>query len=155
MLQERIETLGSGILNFNSETVYILGFNNIKRLEDYYINKKLCFCSQGIYPNKELDWGKINDNALFILTKDNEEFKRYQFEVLLKDTIKYKDSDTKQKSRVYKIRKCKYNNLYNFIIRKIVIEDSKEVVLQESYLFESKKSLQNFFFERFSKMLII
>lgn len=154
MLQERIETLGSGILEFKSNGVYTLGFNNIERLNDYYLNKKQCHCSQGIYPERDLNFGRTQDNALFILIKDNKEFKKFHFEVLLKDTVKYKNTYTKKwTSKVYKIRKCKYNNIYNFIVREKEIVNGEEIVFIESHNFKSLELLEKFFFKQFSTKL--
>lgn len=154
MLQERIEELGSAILNFKENKVFLWGFNDPDRLNDYYLNKSYCHCSQGIYSARDLNFGRTKDNALFVLIKDNTEFNRYQFEVLLKDTIKYKNKITnKATSKVYKIRKCKYNNLYNLILREKKIIDDQEEVFIESYNFESIDLLKDFFFEKFKKDL--
>lgn len=154
MLQERIEALGSGILTFEKNSVFVLGFNNISRLNDYYLNKTYCHCSQGIYNNKDLNFGRTQDNSLFILIRDGVEFKRYHFEVIFKDTIKYKNNKTnKWTSKVYKIRKCKYNNIFNLILREKKIIDGAEETFIEAYDFKSLDLLKDFFFKRFSKEL--
>ncbi|MGL5068428.1 MAG: hypothetical protein ACRC6T_11530 [Sarcina sp.] len=152
MLQERIEELGSAILYFKEDKIFLWGFNDPDRLNAYYLNNSYCHCSQGIYSEQNLNFGRTRDNALFILIKDNNELNRYQFEVLLKDTIKYKNKITnKATTKVYKIRKCKYNELFNLILReKKIINDLEEVFI-ESYNFESMDLLKNFFFEKFKK----
>lgn len=155
MLQERIEELGSALLSFKENKVFLWGFNNPDRLNDY-LNNSYGHCSQGIYYKEDLNFGRIKDDALFILTKDNKEFKKYHFEVLLKDTVKYKSSITKKHiSKVYKIRKCKYNKFYNLILREKRIIDNQEEFFIEAYNFESLNLLKDFFFEKFKKDLPI
>lgn len=154
MLQKRIEELGSAILDFKTNKVFLFGFNNADRLNAYYSNNSYCHCSQGIYYEEDLNFGRIQDDALFILTKDTKEFKRYHFEVLLRDTVKYKSTiPNKYLSKVYKIRKCKYNKTYNIIMREKKIIDNVEETFIEAYDFESLDLLKNFFFERFQKDL--
>lgn len=150
MLQERIEELGSGILKYKEGKVYLTGFMSSKCL-DYYYNKKIdCRFSNGIYDKRELNWGKIRDGALFILLNyEDEVICKYQFEVLDKNTIKYKDSKNNNKHKTYSIRKCKYTGIYNFISRETVVVDEKNTRADENRLFNTIGELKVFFYELF------
>lgn len=155
MLQERIEELGSGILEYKDEKVYVTGFMNSERLEDFYVKNVDCFYSKGIYDNKKLHWGKIIDNALFILINNNKEIAKYQFEVIFKDRIQYKDESNKLRNKTYTIRKCKYSKLYNFIAREQIIDNEKKENILENEVFESRESLEIYFKKRFNKELML
>lgn len=141
LLQERIEELESGILTINSPEVELIGFTCPERLEDYYNDNIQCYFSKGIYGYEELDFLRIQDNALFLVNdKDKGVSYKYHFELILKDTIKYKDyvdGKKKQLSRVYLIRKCKYTNKYNY----------KD--MDKSLLFDTKEDLLKYYKDRF------
>ncbi|MGL4761850.1 MAG: hypothetical protein ACRCWG_10420 [Sarcina sp.] len=154
MLQECIERLNSGILTIKDENVFVLGFDSIERLEDYRNNSINCFSSQGIYNFQNLQWFKIKDNALFILIKDNKEITKYHFDILYKDTIKFKNENKKMSSRVLKIRKCRFNNIYNLIVREKKIIDLKEIFIQKSYQFETKEDVSSYIFNNFKVSII-
>lgn len=118
-LQERIEELESGILSINKTNVEVIGFLSPERLNDYYEKGIQCFFSQGKYNYEEIKFQFIKDNALFIMKKPNNEIIKYQFIVLKKDLVKYKTTNENNKkkilSKTYKIRKCKFTNLYNYV----------------------------------------
>lgn len=143
ILQERIEELNSGILKFIDNKINLIGFMSPERLEDYYIRNIQCFFSNGIYNVENLDFAYIKDNALFILIKDNMEFKKFQFELLKKDTVQFKNELNKPLSKVYYIRKCKYSKLYNY-------KDS-----DISLLFKTLDELNKFFEDKYKTQLIL
>lgn len=138
LLQERIEEIGSGILTITNSKVELVGFTCAERLNDYYYNKIKCHFSVGLYDLEPLDFSRIQDNALFIVNnKDTNTLYKYHFELLKKDTIKYKDNENKTLTKVYHIRKCKYTNKYNY----------KDMEI--SILFDTKEDLLNYFKDRF------
>lgn len=138
-LQERIEELGSGILTITNSKVDLIGFTCPERLNDYYYNNSKCYFSVGIYDLESLDFSRIQNNALFIIdNKDTNTLFKYQFKLLKKDTIKYKDNKNKALSKVYYIRKCKYTNKYNY----------KD--MDVSVLFDTKEDLSNYFKDKFN-----
>ncbi|QCH27956.1 hypothetical protein [Clostridium tyrobutyricum] len=141
ILQERIEELGSGILTIDNSKVTLIGFTCPERLNDYYIKNIQCFFSMGVYDLEPLDFSFINDDTLFIVNDKNanKTFK-YQFELLKKDTVKYKN-ENKFLSKVYKIRKCTYTHKYNYKDAEI------------SLLFDTKKDLIKYFKNRFNNDL--
>lgn len=145
LLQERIEELESGILNIKDNRVEVIGFLSPERLNDYYEKGIQCFYSKEFYKNEDLNFNKIKDNALFIIMKDNKEVSRYQFDVLVKDTVKFKaknkDGKIQQFSRVYTIRKSKFDDIYNY-------KDS-----ETSLLFNTIDELKIYFANRFNAKL--
>jgi hypothetical protein len=141
-LQERIEELGSGILKFQDSRVCLIGFTCSERLYDYYNNGVLCQFSTGLYDLEPLDFSRIQDNALFIVKNGNKEL-RYQFKLIKKDIVKYKDEANKQLSKVYSIRECIYTNKFNY-------KDA-----DVSILFDKKVDLQKYFQDRYSITLDI
>jgi len=142
-LQEYIEELESGILDIKNDKVYLTGFKSPERLYSYYIDNINCIFSSGIHDYEKLDFAYIKDNALFIIIKDNKEVSRFQFEILKKDTIKYKNEENKQLSKVYSIRKCIYTNAYNY-------KDG-----DESILLNTLEDIKNHFFNKFNIDLIL
>lgn len=143
LLQERIEELGSGLLTINNSKVELVGFTCPERLFDYYNNIQ-CFFSQGVYDLESLDFSYIKNNALFIVDdKDNNTLRKYHFELLKKDSVKYKDENKKQLTKVYYIRKCSYTGKYNY----------KD--LEVSITFDTKEDLLNYFKSRFGLEITI
>lgn len=142
LLQERITELGSGILTITNSKVELIGFTCPERLDDYYYKNIQCYFSVGIYDLESLNFSYIKDNALFIIIdKDNNKQYKYQFKLLKKDSIKYKDDNKKMFSKVYYIRKCIYTNKYNY----------KD--MDVSVLFDTKEDLMKYFENRFKKSL--
>jgi hypothetical protein len=128
-LQEYIEELASGILIITNSKVYLTGFTSPERLNDYYNNNIQCFFSKGLYDKEPLDFSRIKDNAIFIVDdKDNNIEYKYQYKLLKKDIIKYKDkAEDKDKAKVFYIRKCTYTNKYNYKdIDTSIVFDTKE-----------------------------
>lgn len=146
-LQERIEELESGILDISESKVEVIGFLSPERLEDYYKRNIQCAFSHGWYDYEDLKFQYIKDNALFIIKKFNIEIEKYQFLVLKKDLVKYKIKDktgkTKIVSKVYKIRKCNFTKLYNYI-------DS-----ETNLLFDNLKKLEIYFESKYKKNLYL
>lgn len=145
LLQEQIEEKGSGIIDINHNHIKLTGFMSPERLFEYYLSGKDCRLSVGIYPVDIFDIAYVQDNALFIVEEDGYEKIRYQFELLLSNTVKYKDKveDKNYKTKVYSIRKCKYTEKYNY----------KD--MDKSLLFDSKSSLEEYFFNQYRVNLII
>lgn len=150
MLQERIAELGSGILQFKDDKVYLTGFMSPERLDDYYNRDIDCHFSRGIYQNRKLNWGKIQDEALFVLLNYKEEIIcKYQFMVLNKNTIKYKDKENNNRSKTYNIRKCNYTGIYNFVARETIMVDGKKTSVEDNRLFDTLLELKDFFRDTF------
>lgn len=169
MLQERINDLDSGILEYIDDKVHVTGFLSEERLNDYYQNGKQCFFSKGIYRKMDLYWGGIKDNALFILIKDGNEVNRFQFEVLKKDTVqlrtkrelkpreasKYK-TDYKTKSKTYTIRKCKYSGVYNLISKESILDDdNNRSSVEDNKIFEKLEDLKVYLEQLFENKIQI
>lgn len=137
MLQERIEELGSGILDIKENKVHLLGFYSKDRLEDYLNNNMKCASSYGIYDYQLLDFNKIKDDTLFIVRKNNVILSKHYFQLIFKDTFKFKNSDKKITTRTYSIRYSKYTKNYNLVIEKqyLLFTDLNEIAnyLNEKY----------------------
>lgn len=144
LLQERIEELESGILNIKDNNVEVIGFLSPERLNDYYEKGIQCFYSKEFYPNENLNFNKIKDNALFILMDNGKEISRYCFKLLKKETVKFKARNDKnkivQKSKVYKIRKCTITGKYSY-------SDA-----DESLIFDSILDLRKYFYSKFNQL---
>jgi DNA polymerase III subunit epsilon len=152
LLQERIEELGSGILNVTNSKVELIGFMSPERLNDYYSHNRQCYLSIGIYKLEPLDFAYIQDDALFIINnKDENSLMKYQFELLKKDTVKYKNYEGKHASKVYYIRKCRYTGKYNYKDIEKDIEKGKDIV--NSILFDTREGLYNYFKNKFNEEL--
>lgn len=136
ILQERIEELGSGILNYKNNKIYLTGFLSKERLEDYYYNNLNCAFSNGIYDYEKLDFTKIKDNSLFLIQKDDELIEKHLYKPLFKDTFKYKE-DNKIISRTFQIRSSEVSKKINFQIEKqsLLFDDliSLETYLKNEY----------------------
>ena len=85
----------------------------------------------------------LKDNATVIVIDEYGKEKKTCFEVLKKDSIKYKTEDKKYLTKVYKIRKCKYTGKYNLKLT------------DESILFNTLEELQEEFMKRFNIILEI
>lgn len=150
MLQERISELGSGILQIKGTEVHLTGFMSPERLYEFYNNGIDCHFSKGIYPNRELNWGKIQDKALFVvLNENNNVVNKYQFLVVKKDTVKYKDKDNANRTKTYTIRKCQFTGTYNFIARETMMNDGKKNTVEDNKTFKSLDELNKFFLASF------
>ena len=143
ILQERIEELCSGILIMHGDKVELIGFLSPERLEDYYIKNKDCFHSHGFYKYEELDFGYIKDDSVFIVIGNNQEKCIYNFKLFKKDVVKYKDKNNKPLTKTYWIRKCSYNNIYNYRDMEI------------SKLFNTIEELNSYFEDKYNKELDI
>lgn len=154
MLQERIEELGSAILDYKSNNIVnVIGFMSADRLYDYIERGLDCHFSKGIYKLEPLNLGKIKNDALFIINENGNEINRYQFVVLKKDIIKFKDTNKKIRTKTYIIRKCKYTNIYNLIHRETITVDGKKEIEEENKLFSNINELKKYFFESFAHKL--
>lgn len=133
-LQERIEELNSAIVQIEKEKVHITGFLSKERLFDYYNDNIQCYFSKGIYDIEHLDFGKVKDNSIFLVIENGEEIQKYEFKIIKRGTVKYKDENNKsgQATRTYKIRYCKWSGLYSF-------NDTKY-----NETFNNKEKLENF-----------
>lgn len=115
LLQNRIEELGSAIIDFKENRVYVDGFYNSERLMDY-LNGSQCRMSQGLYDFEELDYSRLQDNSLMIVKRNGTEIKRFQYKPFFKGIMKYKNSEKKNISRIFSLRKCLYSQQFNVII---------------------------------------
>lgn len=138
MINERLSELGGAILKIQGDKYHVTGFMYPERLDDY-LNKNInCFYSQGMYPLAEIDYSVLQDNATVIVIDENGNEKKTCFEVLKKDSVKYKAEDKRQLTKVYWIRKCKYSGVYNLKFT------------DESLLFNTLEELQEEFMRRFN-----
>lgn len=143
ILQERIEELGSGILIKHKDNIELIGFMSPERLQDYYYKNIQCFCSHGFYSHEELNFGRSQDNSLFVIIEDGNEVDRYNFQLLKKGEVKFKTIDKKYSKRVFRVRKCKYTNVYNY------------VDTDENLTFNTLSELANHFNNKYKKELNI
>lgn len=88
-------------------------------------------------------------NIAIILNDKDEVICKHQFEVLEKNTIKYKDATNNNRSKTYYIRKCKYTDVYNFITRETMVIDGKKTSIEDNRLFGTFEELKGFFNESF------
>ncbi len=114
LLQERIEELNSGILNYTGNNIKLTGFLSGERLLDYLRDGLDCRFAVGVYPEEELNFAYIKDNGLFIIQQDGLDISKYEFSIIHSDTLRYRDEENKPKTKVYKIRYCPHSNKYNF-----------------------------------------
>jgi len=116
LLQKRIEELGSAILNFTGNKVYIIGFYNSARLIDY-LHGTNCWQSKGFYDAEEIDCSRAQDDSLIIIMRDNKEIERYQYQPFLRGVVKYRNRDNNRKTtrRIFTLRKCIHTKQYNII----------------------------------------
>ena len=150
MLQERIEELNSALIKISEKYISLLGFENSERLIDFYDREVKCFASQGLYPVEDLDFSRIKDNAMFIIEEKDKDLKKYLFKVLYKNTIKFKDNENMNRSKIYRIRKCEFTQIYSIVFREQI--DEKNFV-EEYNNFDDFVELQKFFKEKFNKEL--
>lgn len=115
LLQQRIEELGSAILNRKGDRVHIIGFYNRERLMDY-LNGINCFKSKGLYDEADLDYSRIQDNCLMILMEDDIEVKRIQYIPIFNGIVKFNTLGRKTVTRMFSLRRCLYSDQYNIII---------------------------------------
>lgn len=141
LLQERIEELGSAILNTKGDHVYITGFYNSDRLFDW-LNGIDCWQSKGLYDKCELDFFKIKDNAIFIVMEDDLEIKKFQFVPLFKGLIQYDDSEKKTRKRTFTLRKCQYSGQYNVMF----LDENNE---KQSLAFEYMLEIESYLLKNF------
>ncbi|MGG7058417.1 hypothetical protein ACQPUZ_08985 [Clostridium tertium] len=137
ILQERIEELGSGILEIKNNKIHLTGFMCKERLDDYFSKNINCIYSYGIYDDEKLDFFKIKDNALFLVTENNEIKNKYLFTLIYKGSFKFKTIDNTVTTRVFKVRFEEFSNKYNLIIeKKSLLFDKIEAVknyLEDNY----------------------
>lgn len=141
LLQERIEELGSGILEFKNNKIYLTGFLSKERLEDYYYRDINCAFSYGIYDDENLDFSLIKDNTLFLIIKDNKIDNKHMFNPIYKGSFKFKTEDNKIATRVFKIRVSEFSNNLNLIIDK------------KSLIFENILDLKKYLVKEFNYIL--
>ncbi|MDD2422417.1 MAG: hypothetical protein PHU78_09830 [Heliobacteriaceae bacterium] len=115
LLQQRIEELGSAIINYRGNLVHIDAFYNSDRLLDY-LGGLNCIQSVGLYDYEEIDYSRIKDNCLLIVKQDDKEVKRFRYAPIFKGTVKFSNPDKKSMTRVFTLRKCLYSKRYNMII---------------------------------------
>ncbi|WP_099336445.1 hypothetical protein [Clostridium cadaveris] len=148
-LQERLEELDSAILDFTKDKnkVNVTGFLFPERLIEYYEKGIQCFFSQGLYDHKDIKIQHVKDNGLFYILKPDDVIEKYQFLVIKKDVVKHKFRDEngtlRYVSRIFKIRKCKFTELYNYI-------DS-----ETNLLFNSLEELSTFFEKKYDTELCL
>lgn len=124
MLQNRINELNSGILNFMGETVFVTGFMHEDRLKSFYERDVQCFSSKGLYALEVVTFNNIKDHALFLIQKDGVFIEQQQFNPIHKGSVRYKNKPGVIK---IKIRKNTFNNQFNLLTeRDSLIFDSKE-----------------------------
>lgn len=138
MLQKRINELGSGILDILGDKVYVTGFTREEMLESYLTKSIENWNLKGLYDYQDLEFYNIKNNALLIVRKDEKEIKRYQYKLVYRDTIQFKDEEGKNVSITFAIRKSSYSEHYHFLTDKT------------SLLFNNKGELDLYLTEKYS-----
>lgn len=144
--QEIIEGLGSAIINYTGDIIYVTGFYSIDRLMDW--EKGIdCWQSKAIFndPNIVFDYTRIEDDALFIIKKEDHELERYLFKPYFKGTVKYKNTEKKDISRKITLRKSLFSKHYHIVYQEnnirqcIVCNDMNDVEANLNKLFPRYK----------------
>lgn len=115
-LQERIDELGSGVINIVRDKAHVLGFVREDMLNAYLDRGSKCWSLMGLHDfdeEQKIDFLNTKNNALIILQKDGEEISRHQYEVEHKDVIEYINKENKQATKTIAIRKDRYSNKYH------------------------------------------
>lgn len=126
MLEERLSELGSAIINYaDREFIELVGFYSPEMLlfENETLDNKL---SYGKYPFEDINYAKIKDDFILVIKENNKEVIRYKFKTLEKMELTFKDKKENIKSKIFRIRICEFNNLYNYI-------DSDSSILLKEY----------------------
>lgn len=141
ILNKEISLIGSAIINYENDNIFFTGFGSKDRLYDYIDRNINCIQLTGVFPNVEIDYSSIKDSALFILKRDGQEYQRYEFLPIIKDTMKFKDADNINRSKVFSIRRCCHTELLSY----------KD--METSVMFNDMSGLQQYMIEKFGKML--
>lgn len=125
MLEERLNELGSAIINYKEDNIELIGFYSPEMLlfQNETLDNKL---SHGIYPFEDINHSKIKDNFILVVQENSKEIIRYKFKTREKLQLTYKDHNGNNKSRLFRVRVCEYTNLYNYV-------DTEESKLLEFY----------------------
>jgi hypothetical protein len=157
MLQERIEELGSVIINLKNDKVYIDGFYNSEMLNKW-LDGINCRMSMGMYAMEEynVDYSQAQDYSLIIIRQNDNEITRYRYVPFFKGTVRYDNdgsTDLKSKtlSKVFKLRKCEYNNQYNLVFFTEIRNDRPEKM---SLLFTNIDDIEKYFIQTFKNYKI-
>lgn len=145
-LQEVIERLGTAIINYTDNKIRIEGFYSVDRLTDWQKGID-CWQSKYLFDDQTviLDYTRIQDNALFIIKKDDLETKRYRFEPFFKGTAKYRNAENKDISRTFTLRKSLYSKQFHIVYQEsnerqcIVCDDLEQVGIRLNELFPGYK----------------
>ncbi|PIC56569.1 hypothetical protein CSV80_12460 [Sporosarcina sp. P12(2017)] len=114
MLQTRINDLNSGIVNITGNKVRLTGFHNSNRLQAYETKKLDNWSSKGLYDVEEIVFNNLKSEALIVVQNNGREFARYQFEIILRDTVEGTNDKMKKTISAFEIRKSRYTSHYNF-----------------------------------------
>ena len=110
---------------------------NEERLNSFQSKGIQNWCSKGMYDYQDLHFHNIENDALLILEKDGEEIERHQYRPVYKNTVQFKNTEGKNSSITYTIRKSTYSDCYHFS------SDNSSV------LFDDKEHLDKYLLERF------
>ncbi|QDI90675.1 hypothetical protein EPH95_05350 [Salicibibacter halophilus] len=153
MLQERLNELGSAILNIKNRKVHITGFTREEMLQSYLHKGAKNWSSIGLYDlhdEEDLEFLDIRDDALIIVQKNGNEIGRHQYKHEAKQTIEFKDEEGKMISRTFRIRKSVYSDHYHFYLVAAKDEESSESFgRKQSLLFDGKNALDCFLAEEY------
>jgi len=141
MLQEGVNELKSGILEIDGDIVKVTGFTREEMLHRHLKSGSQCFSSKGLYTYQNLEFHNIQNNALIIVRKKENELSRHQFKPIHKETIQYKefkDGVEKTFSLTFTIRKSTYSEHFHLLSEKL------------SELFDCKEKLDQYLQEKFN-----
>lgn len=141
LLQQRIEEVGSAIINHKDNLVHITTFYNSDRLNDY-LGGLNCIQGFGMYDPEDLDYTRIQDNCLMIVQKDDKEVHRFQFKPLFRGTVKVSNSGKKAMARIFTLRKCLFSSQYNVMI----LDENNE---KQNLLFKDMDEIESTFYKMF------
>lgn len=148
MLQDRVNELGSAILDIKNNKVYIMGFMNEEMLQLYLNKGAKNWSSQGLYDNEDLEFHNVKDNALIIVREDGKEISRHQYVHESKKKVEFKNEKGKNVTRTIIIRKSVYSNHYHFYF--VVDKEKESNEGKRSLLFDNKYALNHFLKEKFN-----
>lgn len=133
-LQQRVNELNSGILNYVGEKVRTMGFYNEARLTTHIENNKDNWSSKGLYENKDITFSNIKSDALFIVQENGKEVKRHQFKKVLRKLVNRK----------------KTSALIFITIRKSTFTDEWQMLTEkEVFRFKNKNYLELYLLDHF------
>lgn len=112
MVQNRINELSSGIIEYKDNSIFITGFYNADCLNSHLNKGVNNFSSKGMYPVQEFNFNTIQTNALFIVKKKDASIEKHQYRLIYKGSH---SSLNKIHKTVLTIRKSVFSSHYSIL----------------------------------------